>query len=180
MVSIEAVRAPRAVERLKDLFEAADYLAALYDSRDIVAAEAPDNLPEIDHEIAEVVQRFPDGLAYLIKDLQAQQEKLKEFKLSALCKQGALLARETKARELALKILKEHKHALIGEVYTISHQKGREHAVIDKFEDLPPEYITVIPEQRLPNTDAILKALQAKKKVPGAHIERYDSFVTIK
>lgn len=162
---------------VNEVLAVAEHLIALYDTREM--CETQEELDQIDTDIAQYARRFPDGFANFIKSCAAEREKLKQLRSAVERKGGLWAAREASARLIALEVIQEL-GPLEGSVFKLSEQQGREHAVIDDPLLIPPEYYDVIPEQRTVNLARVEAALKAKRKVPGARLERHDSFVVIR
>jgi hypothetical protein len=64
-------------------------------------------------------------------------------------------------------------------LYTISLTKGREALIVDNTDLIPDEFVEVETIVR-PNKSAIMDAIKAEKVVPGVHVERGASFITIR
>lgn len=64
-------------------------------------------------------------------------------------------------------------------LFSITLSAGREVAVIDSWDAIPDELMTVKTEIK-PNKAEILRRLKAGEEIPGAHIERSQSSIRIK
>lgn len=170
-----------AIKRTSGHLSVIEHLTALHDTRDMVLSDAK-QLAELDAEIEKYARECPDAFGAYVKFCKGKQEAIKQecknLTDSYSRKESVWCARESAAREVALKTVRTFGE-LRGDVFSITKQQNQR---LDIYDEplIPAEFWTVIPERRIVDRDRVEKALRANVNVPGAQLVDGTEFVVIR
>jgi hypothetical protein len=161
---------------LRDLADEARALDELY------AMDEGEVTPESEALEAELMGKLiakTDAFCTFVKTLEAHAE-IVDAEAGAVAKEVARLKAKSSAITNKVERLKRYADAqmtamrspkLTGELYTLTQQKSPPSLQLTaRVEDLPAEYVRVVPETKAPDKPAIIAALKAGAEIAGAEL----------
>lgn len=113
-----------------------------------------------------------DSIGGLLRSLSADIESIRFEEKRLAERRTALENRQKDIKDYVLYQMEAHSlDKYKGQLFTLSRHKSPPSLVIDcPVEDLPPEYITVIPQRFEANKDKIKEALKNGKEIKDCHL----------
>ncbi len=139
----------------------------------LMELESPD---EFDNQLIEIVagqiEQKAGNVCQFIKMLEGTAE---QFKTEEERIRGARKSLENKAERvreyMKTALLNANIEKVNAGTFKVSVGLSPGSIAIDDLASIPPRFLTVIPEQYVPDKTAIKTAIKAGESVPGAHIE---------
>lgn len=129
-----------------------------------------------DHALATLSRELAkktDSIGAVIRTIDADIDAIRaeEKRLAAMRK--ALENRQQEIKGYVLYQMREHDLTEFkGKLFKITRQSSPPSLVIDiPAQELPPKFITVVPEQYVANKDAIKEALKNGEEIKGCHLQ---------
>ena len=163
---------------MDSLYTISGALASLHNL--IEAGEATEADIDAAMELESDLDKKVEGAWHVLKNLEPMTDAL-------TAEIDRLVARK-KARENSAKRLRNRvaaamevadREKVVNPLFTVTLVAGRESLKIDDVDQIPDDLVDAVTEYR-PRKDEILERIKAGDEVPGAHVERGDSFVQIR
>lgn len=134
--------------------------------------EVDDVVEELTLIVAGQIEKKAENVCKFVRMLEAAAEAFKAEERRIGDKRKALEKRAEQVREyMKQALLNANIDKVTAGTFKVSVSLSPGSVAIDDLSVIPPRYMTIIPEQHVPDKAAIKAAIKAGQPVPGARIE---------
>lgn len=152
------------------LYDLAEEAVALDDLLAMDDGEWTDEAEALATELAGKLAGKADAFGGYLRGLEAQDEALAAEIARLTARRRAVIARTAKLKQYGLLALQRMERPKVtGDLFTLAVQNNPPSVnILVGTDDLPPQYVRIIPEQREPDKTAIRDALKRGETIDGA------------